>query len=229
MARPLLPVMSDNPLASLMLQSCSTFWMRRVCCTVSRTSCLRVRVRSRGGPGMSCPRRCGAGYDGVLVDIEPCATWMQKFHACLLEDRQQRGVPVYGIYMACSGRSRALATVWDALGTPGQTHSRALSTRETPTSVPLTGLPIAHPRRLGNGPCAVTARRGPRSAGAVRQRGSGRWWRVVRHAGYAVREATGPGQVRGPRGRGTVSCLRERPEGPGGNSLALSRTTIRLA
>ena len=32
---------------SFTLASSSTFWMRRMCWAISRTSCLRVRVRSR--------------------------------------------------------------------------------------------------------------------------------------------------------------------------------------
>ena len=46
-ARPLLPTTLDRTLASLTLQSSSSFWIRGVCCAVSRTRCLRVRVRSR--------------------------------------------------------------------------------------------------------------------------------------------------------------------------------------
>ncbi len=48
------------------LASSSTFWMRSECCETSRTSCLRVRVRSR-----SCWIACGGTK---LERIRPCAS-----------------------------------------------------------------------------------------------------------------------------------------------------------
>ena len=47
MARPEAVSTSESTLPSLRLASSSTFWMRRECWEISRTSCLRVRVRSR--------------------------------------------------------------------------------------------------------------------------------------------------------------------------------------
>src|SRR5216683_839003 len=63
--RPLSPNTSDTTEANFTLASSSTFWIRCLCCTISRISCLRVRVRSRNswiGPGGT-----------KLARISPCA------------------------------------------------------------------------------------------------------------------------------------------------------------
>src|SRR5438552_740387 len=60
MARPLLPKTSARTAVRLILAFSRVFWMRRVCWAISRTSCLRVRVRSRsswmGSGGTKLPR-----------------------------------------------------------------------------------------------------------------------------------------------------------------------------
>ena len=66
MRRPLAPRMSVITEASLTFASSSTAWRRCVCRTISRLSCLRVRVRSR---------RSWIGCGGTkLARIRPCAS-----------------------------------------------------------------------------------------------------------------------------------------------------------
>ena len=65
-ARPLTPRMSLTTVVSFRLASSRTFWSRSVCWAISRTSCLRVRVRSRSS-------WIGAGGT-KLLRIRPCAS-----------------------------------------------------------------------------------------------------------------------------------------------------------
>jgi hypothetical protein len=66
MRRPLAPSTSETTESSFTLASSSTFWMRCLCCTASRTSCLRVRVRSLSS---------WIGSGGTkLEQINPCAS-----------------------------------------------------------------------------------------------------------------------------------------------------------
>ena len=65
-ARPLAPRTSERTLATLMFASSRTFWIRSECWEISRTSCSRVRVRSRSS---------WMGVGGTkLLRISPCAS-----------------------------------------------------------------------------------------------------------------------------------------------------------